>query len=71
MTSHLVGVPEIAELLGVKRQRVYQLEATYSDFPAAEVELASGRVWRRSAIEAWMRKHPVRSSGRRPKRAST
>ena len=54
MAHHLVGAAEIADMLGVSRQRVWQL-AGEPGFPAPEVELASGRVWKRSAIEKWAR----------------
>jgi predicted DNA-binding transcriptional regulator AlpA len=64
VTSHLVGVGEIARMLGVSRQRVDQIAAAAPDFPPPEVELMSGRVWRRSAIEAWVNKHPDRRPGR-------
>jgi hypothetical protein len=39
-------------MLEVSRQRVDQL-ARREDFPAPEVELASGRVWEREAVEKW------------------
>jgi prophage regulatory protein len=58
-------VTEIAEILGVSRQRVNQLIKSYGDFPAPEAELAIGRVWRRDKIERWDRNHP-----RRPGRPS-
>jgi predicted DNA-binding transcriptional regulator AlpA len=64
VTHHLVGVAEVAKMLGVSRQRAVQIVTAYPDFPAPEVELASGRVWNRSAVEKWMRKHPVRRPGR-------
>lgn len=64
MASHLVGVSEVAELLGVSKSRVVQIADSYADFPRPEVELAAGRIWRRSAIEAWIRKHPTRKPGR-------
>jgi predicted DNA-binding transcriptional regulator AlpA len=64
MTSHLVGVSEIAKLLVVSRARVVQIAPSYQDFPEPEVELASGRVWRRSRVDAWIAKHPDRRSGR-------
>ncbi|MBI2168936.1 MAG: DNA-binding protein [Actinobacteria bacterium] len=56
MTSHLVGAVEIAKMLAVTRQRVYQL-AREPGFPAPEAELASGRVWKRQEIERWIRLH--------------
>jgi predicted DNA-binding transcriptional regulator AlpA len=55
----LMGVSEIAELLDVTRQRVNQLVQTDPTFPEPEAELAAGRIWIRSDIEAW-----VRDSGR-------
>jgi len=61
--DHLVSVTEIAEILGVSRQRVNQLIKSHSDFPAPEAELAIGRVWRRDQIERWDREHP-RQPGR-------
>jgi hypothetical protein len=64
MTSHLVGVAEIAEMLGVSRQRAVQIVASYADYPAPEVALASGRVWRRSDVDRWISKHPIRPPGR-------
>ena len=64
MTHHLVGVAEIAEMLGVSRQRVNRMVKTVADFPSAEAELSAGRIWRRSAIEAWIKRHPVRRPGR-------
>jgi predicted DNA-binding transcriptional regulator AlpA len=55
---------EIAEMLGVTRQRVGQLIETYEDFPSPEVELSGGRVWSRTAIETWIVSHPERAPGR-------
>ena len=64
MTHHLVGVAEVAKMLRVSRQRVVQIVDAYSDFPSPEVELASGRVWRRTAVERWITEHPDRRPGR-------
>ncbi len=50
----LVGLTEIAELLGVSRQRVDQL-AQGDDFPEPVSVLAAGRVWKRADVEAWAR----------------
>jgi len=55
MTNHLMGVTEIADLLGLSRQRCDQLSRT-KGFPEPEAELASGRVWKREEVEAWVRK---------------
>jgi ATP-dependent Clp protease ATP-binding subunit ClpA/predicted DNA-binding transcriptional regulator AlpA len=64
MAHHLVGTAEIAEMLGVSRQRVDQLVDAYDDFPTPEVDLAGGRVWSRTAVETWIRAHPDRGPGR-------
>ena len=66
MTSHLVGITEIAGMLGVSRQRVYQLIDAYPDFPAPQVELSSGKVWSRDDVAAWTSRHPDRRPGRPP-----
>lgn len=60
----MVGVPEIARILGVSRQRVYQLIDTYDDFPPPVATLAVGRIWARAAIEEWNRRHGERPSGK-------
>jgi predicted DNA-binding transcriptional regulator AlpA len=60
----VVGVPEIAQILGVSRQRVYQLIDTYEDFPAPVATLAVGRIWSRGAVEDWNRLHGERPSGK-------
>jgi prophage regulatory protein len=49
----LVGAHEIRDMLGVSRQRVYQL-AKRSDFPKPIAELAQGKVWVLADIEAWI-----------------
>lgn len=54
VTHHLVGAREIETLLGVSRQRVYQLTAR-PDFPAPVVALAMGKVWSREDVEQWAR----------------
>jgi prophage regulatory protein len=64
MTRHLVGMTEIAEMLGVSPQRAHQLSLAYVDFPEPEVELAAGRIWKRTAVERWMKAHPARKPGR-------
>ena len=64
MTGHLVGLTEIASMLGVTRQRASQLVRDYNDFPPPVAELASGRVWETVAVEAWAKAHPARPAGR-------
>jgi predicted DNA-binding transcriptional regulator AlpA len=60
VASDLLGVAEIAAMLGVTRQRVHQLIEESSDFPDPEAELAGGRIWSRSAVAAWLATHPER-----------
>ncbi len=55
MAEPLVSRVEIAALLGVSQQRVHQLLAR-EDFPAPVADLAIGKVWERSTIEAWARR---------------
>lgn len=59
-TPELLAATDVAELLGVTRQRVHQLHSERADFPAPFVRLGSGPVWTRPAIEAfakaWTRK---------------
>ena len=52
MTERLVGIREIAAMLGVSPQRVDQLSNTVG-FPVPEAQLASGRIWTRAAVEKW------------------
>lgn len=49
---HLVGVTEIAAMLGVSRQRADQLSRA-DGFPTPEVEISAGRVWKREHVETW------------------
>jgi predicted DNA-binding transcriptional regulator AlpA len=59
----VVGVPEIAQILGVTRQRVYQLIEAYDDFPDPIATLAVGRIWSQAAVEEWNRLHGDRPTG--------
>ena len=59
-----MGPQEVAQLLGVTTQRVHQIVESYPDFPDPDAELAAGRIWKRAAIEAWIKKHPNRGPGR-------
>ena len=58
----LVGIAEIAELANTTRQRVFQMTAN-KGFPAALLELRSGRLWSRPAIEGYLE---GREATRRP-----
>ncbi len=49
-----MSTPEIAEMLGITRQRVDQLSRA-DGFPPPTAELAIGRVWRRQDVERWAR----------------
>jgi prophage regulatory protein len=61
---YLMGVAEIARLLGCSRRTVYRLTAR-EDFPRRVQRLAQGSVWCGEEIEAWMAARPVRPPGRR------
>lgn len=50
----LMGPTEIADRLGVSRQRVYILTNRY-DFPRPRWELAMGKIWWIEDVEAWIR----------------
>lgn len=66
----LSGVAEIAELLGVSRQRVVQLIAR-DGFPAPIAELASGPVFTTPSIRAFKKRwEPHRRGGRPPRSRS-
>lgn len=56
----LVSGPEIAQILGVSRQRVHQLATEHVRFPAPLYRLGAGSLWVRQAIETfadgWERK---------------
>lgn len=54
MPDHLMGQTEIAELLGVSRQRAQQLYKEGTLPPPADV-LAMGPVWLREDVERWAR----------------
>lgn len=54
-TRHVVGAYEIGEMLGVSRSRANQISRE-AGFPRPLGKLHMGNVWRRTDIEAWMRK---------------
>lgn len=60
MSEELVSTVEIADLLGVTRQRVDQLSRS-EGFPEPKAELAIGRVWDRAAVVVW-----AQATGRLP-----
>ena len=53
---HLVGLTEIAEMLGVSRQRVHQISQEDPTFPKPDAVLSAGLIWKRKAIENWARR---------------
>jgi prophage regulatory protein len=53
---HLVGAREIAAMLGLTRQRVYQLSQE-SGFPEPVASLGLGKVWETADIEKWAAEH--------------
>jgi predicted DNA-binding transcriptional regulator AlpA len=53
MTQDLVGVAEVAAMLGISRQRVHRLSRADPDFPEPAAVLSAGVIWERKAIEQW------------------
>ena len=49
----LVGLAEIADMAGTTRQRVFQMTANRG-FPFPVMELRSGRLWNKAAIESYL-----------------
>lgn len=54
MDSDIVGINEIADMAGVSRQAVANWRARSADFPHPLKELASGPVFRRAQVRAWL-----------------
>lgn len=52
VATRYVGAQEIAQMLGVSRQRVQQL-VNRPDFPAPVERLAMGAFWRRRDVVRW------------------
>jgi prophage regulatory protein len=50
----VMGLTEIAEFIGISRQRVHQLSQR-PGFPEPYARLSMGIVWRRDEVEAWAR----------------
>lgn len=55
----LVGLSEIADLLGVHK-RTAQEYVNRKDFPEPLGQVAAGRVWRREDVIAWGEQHRPR-----------
>ena len=52
-----LGISAIARRLGMSRQRAHKL-AERDDFPAPVHELDTGRVWRETDVERWVKRNP-------------
>ncbi|GAB3818778.1 hypothetical protein [Micromonospora zhanjiangensis] len=50
-------MPEIADFLGVSRQRVHQMAERDPCFPEPATVLAVGKIWRGEDIRAWAAKY--------------
>jgi chromosome partitioning protein len=55
----LVGINEIAEMAKVSRQAVANWRSRMADFPKPLADLASGPVFRRSQVRAWLRRRKI------------
>lgn len=56
-SEDLVGINEIAAMADVSRQAVANWRVRANDFPQPVSELASGPIFRRSQIRAWLKRH--------------
>lgn len=63
----LVGVREVAAILRVRHQRVFQLVEKHPDFPRAVAKLRCGTIWLAEEIREYD-KGWVRRIGRPPKK---
>jgi predicted DNA-binding transcriptional regulator AlpA len=59
----LVATPEIAQMLGVSRQRA-DVITKQMGFPSPVAELSIGRVWSKSDVERWIATSGRPSNGR-------
>lgn len=64
----LVGLIGIARMAGVSRQRAHQF-TRMQGFPPAADTLDTGRVWRRSDVECWLRTRT--GKGGRPRKQTS
>jgi len=62
----LAGVAEVAEILGVSRQRVAEIRKDHEAFPAPVADLKSGPVWDRAEVERFERGWERKRTGRKP-----
>jgi len=62
--EELAGIAEVAELLGVSKQRAGEVARTHPDFPEAIANLAAGPVYTRASIEAFEKRWERKRTGR-------
>jgi uncharacterized protein YuzE len=53
--DELIGVTELADVLGKRKQNVAQYYTRRPDFPRPAAQLPTGRYWRRGDVETWLR----------------
>jgi prophage regulatory protein len=58
--QHLIDINDVADMLGITRQGAYKLVERDSSFPAPEVEVTAGRIWRTEDVEHWVLAAPGR-----------
>lgn len=51
----LVGVPEIAEMLGASRRTAWRY-VERDDFPEPVAKVTAKRLWKRQAVEKWAKR---------------
>ena len=64
VAARLVGVTEIARMLGVSQQRASQIIDAYDDFPPPAAFVGTRRAWHGHDVEQWIARHPDRGPGR-------
>jgi uncharacterized protein YuzE len=57
----VIGLGEVAEMLGKRKQNVAQYFTRRSDFPQPVAELATGRFWRKGDITDWLERSHQRA----------
>src|SRR5271165_6315120 len=57
MEHDIVGINEIAAMAGVTSQAVTNWRSRATDFPRPLRELASGPIFRRSQVRAWLKRN--------------
>lgn len=63
--DELVGVTQIAEDFGIRKQNVAQHYTRRDDFPRPVAELPTGRYWRRGDVAGWYRQSKIGQRRRR------